>query len=1178
MTEQRTPDSLELRAELQDLVRKELLGPVDGPVEIINELPTTRYLLGLLAPRNQSRIETLEEEEEELAVDGGETGEEGTPDAPIPIGTSLLPSSLGLTFSVVPQADAFQAKATWGKYQRLKPGTEIENDAGEIEQLEYRAWKRHHIEAVSPPFQIEEGFTEIWNPDPENPEVVVRGLVRDHDDGWTVTLYLINNQDEPSELKEESWLFQPSLEVFAPDNSPIFLKREIPLAHSQEAIEDLRMEMLYRKELEFAVGHGVAVHATLAEGRWDRAVKLSTQIMPTYEVEQMEAPSQEDVPTLEDVVLDMRVLSETEQCDFSDKLSPLADAYESWIEDNRSRLDPGNITLDLERFGQIPRDTLVDCQMALERIRGGINLLDQEQKAAKAFQFANRAMADQRVRTVFTRRLRQGEEVTVEEVDTPQNRSWRPFQLAFILLNLAALHDPTHPERSDREAGLADLLWFPTGGGKTEAYLGVAAFAMGIRRLQREESWLDGQAGVTVLMRYTLRLLTLQQFQRAATLLCACEVIRREAPDTWGEEPFRIGLWVGMRSTPNYTDQADEVIRQDHGQFTGGQGGVGTPAQLPNCPWCGKPIRPGVDIVVEKYGSGRARTFQFCSDPLGHCPFSRRQSPDEGVPIVVVDEEVYRRLPTLLIATVDKFAQMPWKGAAQMLFGRVTGKCPRHGFRSPEIEDADRHRSRGGLPPVQTISYSNRLRPPDLIIQDELHLISGPLGTLVGLYETAVDALSSWEIDGQKVYPKVIASTATIRRAREQVYKLFLREVKIFPPPGLDVEDNFFSKKVPSSLESPGRLYLGVCAPGKRLKTALIRVYTAFLATSQLLYENYGRLADPWMTLVGYFNSMRELGGMRRVVDDTLRTRLGHMEQRGLANRYIYPYSVDELTSRKGGRDIPTVLDQLEAVFDPDLAEDRRNRKRSGQEVSKTEYPLDIVLATNMISVGVDVGRLGLMVVASQPKTTAEYIQATSRVGRRFPGIVCTVYNWTRPRDLSHYERFEHYHATFYEQVEALSVTPFSLRALDRGLSGVFVSLIRLWGQILNPNISADDFTPVLPYYETIKQELITRAELVTGDPDIINMLIDMLAVREQEWRHQSQREGSQLSYAKESGTYLPLLKKPQEDPHYLFTCLNSLRDVEPSVGLVFSDYGMDRVISTAQSTDQETIEESIND
>ena len=226
---------------------------------------------------------------------------------------------------------------------------------------------------------------------------------------------------------------------------------------------------------------------------------------------------------------------------------------------------------------------------------------------------------------------------------------------------------------------------------------------------------------------------------------------------------------------------------------------------------------------------------------------------------------------------------------------------------------------------------------------------------------------------------------------------------------------------------TPGRLYLGVCAPGTRLKAVLIRVYAAFMSAAQVLYEEYGTAADPWMTLVGYFNAMRELGGMRRVVEDAIRTRLEHMDQRGLARRYIHPFSVEELTSRKDATDIPAILDRLELVFDPQVtAERKRKRETEAPKSGVAKWPLDVVLATNMISVGVDVNRLGLMVVAGQPKATAEYIQATSRVGRVFPGIVCTVYNWARPRDLSHYERFEHYHATFYRQVEALSVTPFS--------------------------------------------------------------------------------------------------------------------------------------------------------
>jgi hypothetical protein len=370
------------------------------------------------------------------------------------------------------------------------------------------------------------------------------------------------------------------------------------------------------------------------------------------------------------------------------------------------------------------------------------------------------------------------------------------------------------------------------------------------------------------------------------------------------------------------------------------------------------------------------------------------------LPIVIVDEEIYRRLPTLLIATVDKFAQMPWKGEIQMLFGEVNGYCQRHGFRSPDIEDKDHHKKGKGLESAKTI-YCSKLRPPDLIIQDELHLISGPLGTLVGLYETAVDKLATWEVEGKPVRPKVIASTATIRQAETQINSLFQRQLQIFPPQGLNIEDNFFSQQNSPTPASPGRRYLGICAPGRRLKAAIIRVYLAVLASSQTLYEQYGEKADPWMTLVGYFNSLRELGGTRRLVDDDISNRLKKMEQRGLANRNR-PI-VDELTSRKDSTEIPQLLDKLEIPFNPKQKQNRKAGKNN------RPLPLDVILATNMISVGVDVKRLGVMVACGQPKNTAEYIQATSRVGRSHPGLVITVYNWARPRDLSHYEKFYHY-------------------------------------------------------------------------------------------------------------------------------------------------------------------------
>lgn len=1139
------PFSHQLRAELEGKVLLDLLGPAGGPEEIVTEVSVRdRYLVGLLAPKGQSALP----EEMDEAPTAGIDDEDGITEAPPPKAATMLPSSIGLTFAVSREARALQITARWGHYDRVEVEAEPTDDETQPEQRLRWVWQRTPVEGIPEPIPLKPGHIRNWSPSPDWPQVIVQGLVRERPDQWIVTLFLVNGQEEPPKRKDTAWLFQPELIVAAPDGAPIFEKRPLPIG--QASLEEQTMAMLYRHQVEFAVGHGVAVHAELAEGRTDRAVRLRTVVVPTYDVPQVTSPTVGEIPALAGLVLDMKALSGMPNGRFAAALNPLADAYAAWIAAQEKRLDPPEP--DLVPYLEAARHALDNCRRTLERIRAGIALLDADPKAAEGFRFANRAMYLQRIHTLYAAAVRRGEKPDMAEIDQPENHRWHVFQLAFLLLNLPALTDLKHPERvggKDEHPGeaIADLLWFPTGGGKTEAYLGVTAYTMALRRLQREISERSGHAGVAVLMRYTLRLLTLQQFQRATALICACEIIRREDPARWGSEPFRIGLWVGRRSTPNWTKDAAEAVKRIK---SGAPTREGTPHQLTNCPWCGSDIDPGRDIVVELPEQGRGRTFIYCGDPLGRCPFSRRQSPDEGIPALVVDEEIYRRLPTLLIATVDKFAQMPWNGRTTMLFGRVNGYCERHGYRSPEIKDSDSHPKKRNLPKARTIPASP-LRPPDLIIQDELHLISGPLGTLVGLYETAVDRLSTWEVDGVPVRPKVIASTATVRRADAQIHSLFVRRLNIFPPHGLEGGDNFFSRQRPPSEEHPGRRYLGICTPGVRQKTALIRTYVAFLAAAQWLYNQYGEAADPLMTLVGYFNALRELGGMRRAVDDTVSTRLRQMDRRGLARRFLNPWKVEELTSRRSATDIPRILDRLETVFEP------QSGKPRGKQSSR--WPVDVLLATNMISVGVDVSRLGLMVVAGQPKTTAEYIQATSRVGRRYPGLVCTVYNWARPRDLSHYESFEHYHATFYQHVEALSVTPFSPRALDRGLSGVLVSLVRLLGLEFNENLGAERVVRDHALVKEAIAQLVERAIQVSSylGADLVEQGVE---ARLDEWLARIPQQGAHLGYqGQRDEVTVGLLRAPGLTDWTTFTCLNSLRDVEPTVNLLLEDHGMDR-------------------
>jgi hypothetical protein len=423
----------------------------------------------------------------------------------------------------------------------------------------------------------------------------------------------------------------------------------------------------------------------------------------------------------------------------------------------------------------------------------------------------------------------------------------------------------------------------------------------------------------------------------------------------------------------------------------------------------------------------------------------------------------------------------------------------------------------------------------------------------------------------------VIASSATIRKAPAQVNSLYLRQTNIFPPNGLLVQDNFFSRQRTPDEDNPGRCYLGICASGKRIKAVIIRVYVAVLSAAQYLYEKYGASVDPYMTLVGYFNALRELGGLRRVLDDAIRTRLRQMERRGLANRQLGTYSIEELTSRIGATDIPEILDRLGATFDPAHDEERKKKLKSGERVSPSSYPIDVLLATNMISVGVDVPRLGLMVVEGQPKYTSEYIQATSRIGRRYPGLVVTVYNWARPRDLSHYERFEHYHATLYQQVEALSVTQFSPRAIDRGLTALLVSFLRLYGFDFNSNESAALLKRDHPYVQTAIEEISRRAGLVTGNVQAEQDVRAELTSRIDHWLARAAKlaaGGAKLGYrGKGDSRTLPLLENPGRGQWDLFTCLTSLRDVEPSVNLILNNYEIQTPASASGvSEEQEAV------
>jgi hypothetical protein len=713
---------------------------------------------------------------------------------------------------------------------------------------------------------------------------------------------------------------------------------------------------------------------------------------------------------------------------------------------------------------------------------------------------------------------------------------WRPFQLAFLLMNLPGI---AHPEHDDRE--VVDLLFFPTGGGKTEAYLGLAAFTLVLRRLRHPGL---ASAGLSVLMRYTLRLLTLDQLGRAATLICALELERQQDVATLGTWPFEIGLWVGKAATPNVMgakgDRNNDSARARTIAFQNDDRKP-SPIPLEDCPWCGT-----------KFKATSFRLLPNPDQPMDlrvtcvnrHCAFTR----DNPLPILAVDEPIYRRLPCFMIATVDKFAAMPWTGDVGQFFGHVQ-RSDRDGFYGPC------HPMQGQPLPVA------RLVPPDLIIQDELHLISGPLGTMVGLYETALDALCSHTAHGRTLRPKIVASTATVRRAEHQIRALFNhRLVDIFPPPGPDRRQAFFAETHPRD-QSHARLYLGIAAQGRSPKVIMLRVYLALLAAAQHAYLAHGKQNDPanptdsYMTLLGYFNSLRELGGARRLIEDEVnnrlagyssRTRVGEAEGR-FADRKM-AYEVVELTSRVSTDKVAEAKQRLALTF------------------NKTDH-VDVAIATNMISVGLDITRLGLMVVFCQPKTSAEYIQATSRVGRDHnrPGLVVTLLNLHRPRDRSHYERFAAYHQSFYRAVEVTSVTPFSPRALDRGLAGTLVALARQGHAPMTPPLGASEILTQRPRLDFVVDTLAERASAHADLPPeeaealrqrVRERALDLL----DEWSRIAMdlsNVGGRLQYQTETGAAQRLLYEflspelKQQPPRlHKFRANRSMRDVEPSVNL----------------------------
>ena len=1079
---------LSARDEYIARVKAELLGPgseisiPDAEHELITNSPDVRYSIGILFPKNNklnadnndpSRVEEssepsedLSDEEEETADDEKEKTDPVTPaeeenlDEEISLAAQNMPSSLGFTFLASSNPQVLKCEVAFATYRKAKMSdcripfypdspdkysvpTQLSSYVvydsedkclklctGLNRKTVHDLYERDFLDGeeygIFPAMyklcdQLKGGYVRV----PHNVEAVVDFSSGDYVDDnkhldetsakitalkrkinehlYSVTIMLVNDDEEKS--NGTRCLFQPVVKIESEMNGFRFCEYSSMVDFDVLDAEEQSLELQYRNKRVYGTGLGTSVNWEIdAEGNG----KMYNDFFPETEVPQMDFTIPKSFGIKEEA-LSMRHLSDLDRTEKSQKLSELrsvVEAYGSWIDTLVEKQK--DLPVHYQSAAGI---NISGCLKAKDRMLAGLRVLDEDSVAWTAFSLANRAMFMQRVHlklqsdTGNIDRYPRDENLTklLDSLDysepngiTGDNYAWRLFQIAFLLMSIESV---TNDFARDRN--IVDLIWFPTGGGKTEAYLGLTAFTILFRRLAH----LPESDGTTVIMRYTLRLLAAQQFTRASTLICACEYIRSDAVSRrprYGKYPLgnteiTIGLWIGREHIPNTNAEAKEHLkkltdaRTDTLQYAKEQHNK---FQVLKCPWCGTKLvkdRDGTKMIgTFGYRMRNNRHFElFC--PHESCFFNQQGK----LPIQIIDEELYACPPTLLFGTVDKFAMIPWKKDIGAFFAAGTDN-----------------------------------RAPDLVIQDELHLISGPLGTMVGLYEAAIDALCT----RKGIRAKIVASTATIRRAKEQCSALYNREISQFPHPGLDAEDSFFARESVINYDKNiyGRKYIGLMPSGKTKAMMEVRSIAALMQEINTM-DFPDDIKDKLWTLTVYFNSLKDLGKCSTLVDDDVKDfikrtafRLGSAKDARMVAR------ADELTSRVNTTQLNETLDKLEKLC------------YSKENIENKRYPSNVLLATNMISVGIDVARLNVMLLVGQPKLTSEYIQASSRVGRSFPGVAFALYDGSKSRDRSHYEQFKPYHESFYKHVEPTGATPFSKPARDRALHAVMIAMVRV--------------------------------------------------------------------------------------------------------------------------------------
>jgi len=1050
------------RANIVEYLRSQLIGPANGPEEVLlgkDQAQSYHYLMGAVFPKGTG-VKELEDSEETDA----------SSEDPIALAYQMKPASIGLSFFVVSESDEPEIKvrisaAAYHRQEKL-----VDQPSG---------WKRVPLNK-SP-----KGDIVSLSPVTRSKPGVLAGYAdlisnwRKLGDGYLVTVTLINSQ-AAAEGKPDPEHILHQVQMRCESAGGNIGAYPSPNRYSWDSEEE-DLALIYQNKKTFAIGHGCSAVWPVKKGQLE-AEYVEVSFIPSYEVPPVTTELSKKYSPENKRLFSLQFLANS-QVDWSEKsklLRSFIDKYDSWINEQDNLPVPEGLDSAAQRVSGRLHE-------AKRRMLKGLSYLSENPSARECFRLANQVMLMQMIHSGkdFAGVPREKNSFQYKYPDYFEERwsglHWRPFQLAFQLLTIESIANSNSEERE-----IADLIWFPTGGGKTEAYLAVSAFEL----FHRRKMYGEAGGGTAVLLRYTLRLLTAQQFQRAAALICACEVVRKADEGQWGEEPFSLGLWVGEPTTPNRISNNSESnpgAFQKY-KYIREQPKPENPFQLAQCPWCGTRIVPAKhQESPDHYGikvSNSSFSF-FC--PTDSCSFN------ESLPVQVIDEALYSNPPSFLIGTIDKFARLAWVDEPASFFkGRA------------EIR-----------------------RPPSLILQDELHLISGPLGTISGLYEAAIDVVI--QKLGEK--PKYVAATATIRRADDQVQKLYARKCAVFPPSGMTAEDSFFSREESPTKKNPGRLYIGVMGQYHTPVTSLVHT-SAALGQSVLDVPLSPQAKDGYWTQVIFHNSLRELGKTMTMSLDDIPERSAVIAKDKANSRQISPV---ELSANISSNEIPEILENLKI-----------SREKEGA--------IDCLPCTNMFSVGVDVKRLGLILMNGQPKTTSEYIQASSRVGRdEVPGLVVAFYPSNKARDRSQYESFIPYHQALYRAVEPTSVTPYALPSMERALHAALIITCR-YSTDIGGNNGARKFdaadAEIRDCIESLRNRMLAAEYNDPATQQEINEYLDGCVSAWHREAEASRRGASQLRYdSRGTPNFQPLISsyKPGAalKPSIPWATLNSMRNVD---------------------------------